>query len=116
MISFPMMRTGAPLEIAGQRPHDPDAHANVDTAGEYRLLGLTAALGVEDLQRHAVLLEDAGALADVGNRSIPQSALADRESERVLRKGRRARSHRCNHQYESEPPRKLGHGRFPSHS
>src|SRR5262245_10300657 len=60
-----------------------------------------------------MLLEDAGALADVGNRSIPQSTLADRKPERVLRKGCGACSHRCRHEYESKWPRKLSHGRSP---
>ena len=50
VISAPMMRTGAPLRIGAQRAHDADADADIDAAGNHRLLGLAGALGVEKLQ------------------------------------------------------------------
>src|SRR5262249_41156409 len=61
---------------------DPDIHA----AGDHRLLGLARALGVEDVERESVLLEDAAALAELRHRGVPQRALADRDLERLLRR------------------------------
>ena len=58
----------------------PDGDADVDAARDHRLLRLAAALRPQDLEHEAVLLEDAGALADLGDRRVPVAALARRRS------------------------------------
>ena len=59
--------------------------ADVDAAGEHDLDGLTAALGVEHVEREAMLLEDAGVLAEFRHALLPAAALPDRDLERILR-------------------------------
>ena len=77
------------LRIGAQNPHDACPDPDLDAAGDHGLLGLAGALGIEDFERQAVLLENTGALADIGYRRIPQSALADRNLQRVLPECRR---------------------------
>jgi len=84
VVSAPMMRTGAFLEKARAAPMMPP-HPDIDAAREHRLQRLGAALGVEQLQRQAMLLEDACALAELGYRGIPIAALANRELQHILR-------------------------------
>src|SRR6185436_19921753 len=59
--------------------------ADVDAAGEHDLDGLAAALGVEHVEREAMLLEDAGVLAELRHALLPAAALPDRDLERILR-------------------------------
>ena len=40
-------------------------YADDDTAGDNGLLGFAGTLGIDDLERESVLLEDPGALADL---------------------------------------------------
>ena len=61
----------------------------IDAAGNHGLLRLAGAVGVDDLELQAVLLEDAGALADFGDRSVPVAALADRQLDLVVAPKRR---------------------------
>jgi hypothetical protein len=60
--------------------------AELDAAGNHRLLGFAAALGVEDVQRDPVLLEDAAALAEFDHRGVPQAALPDCDPQRIVGK------------------------------
>ena len=48
-------------------------------------MGLAAALGVEHVKREAMLLEDAGVLAEFRHALLPAAALPDRDLERILR-------------------------------
>src|SRR5262249_1268859 len=90
----------------GEGRHDrggaePDAYS--DAAGNDRLLGLAAALRVEDVERDAALLEEAGALSELGRRRLPVAAGADRELDRMVGKGgawgqrKRERESECFH-------------------
>ena len=80
-----MMRTGAPLAKADMAPRVPTANPDIGAAGDHRLQGLARARGVEDLELDAVLLEDAGLVAEMGDRGVPIAALADGELELVGR-------------------------------
>ena len=100
------------FRIGAQNAHDPCPDPDLDTAGYDSLLGLAGTLGVEDFEREAVLLENAGALADIGNRRIPQSALADRNLQCVLpERGRACQRKRSD---TGKPKRGRDHGAFPS--
>ena len=82
------------LRIGAEHAEHAGGRAELDAAGDHRLLGLAAALGIEDVEHDAVLLEDAAALAELGDRGIPQPALADRDAQRVVgahRRGERKR-------------------------
>ena len=63
-----MMRTGAPFAKALIAPIVPSRNADIHTFRNHRLLRLTAALRVQEIERQPVLLEDAGALADFRDR------------------------------------------------
>ena len=73
------------LRVRRQHAHDARRDADVDAAGDHGLLRLAAALRPEDLEHEAVLLEDAGTLADFRDRRVPVAALPGRDLERVLR-------------------------------
>ena len=75
------------LGIGAQRPHHPDRDPDVGAAREHRLLGLAAALGIEQLQLEAVLTKYPAALPNLGDRGRPVAVLPDRELEPVLRTG-----------------------------
>src|SRR5262249_40885419 len=51
--------------------------------GDHRLLGLAAPVGVEDVEREVVLLEEAGLVADLGDECLADAAPADRDLELV---------------------------------
>jgi hypothetical protein len=51
------------IGIGAQRSQRAGAQADIDRSGDDDLEGLAAALGVEDLQRDPMLLENAAALA-----------------------------------------------------
>ena len=53
--------------------------------GDDDLDRLAAALGIEDIEREAVLLEDAGVLSKLGDEGLADAARADRKLELVLR-------------------------------
>ena len=80
-----MMRTGAPFEYADSTPMMPGATPMSTLPEMHRLLRLAAALRPEDLENEAVLLEDAGALADLRDRRVPVAALPGGDLQRVLR-------------------------------
>src|SRR5262249_8345401 len=82
---------GCAFGEGAEHAHDADADADVDAAGDHGLLRLAGALGIEQLEREAVLLEDAPAIPDLGDASVPQPALPDREPQRLLRPGLRCR-------------------------
>ena len=78
------MRTGAPLENARITPATPTPGADIGAAGNDRLHGLAGARGADILQHQAVLLEDAGILAERRGLVFPVVDLADRDLELVL--------------------------------
>ena len=55
---------------------------------------LGAALGVEQFERQAVLLEDALVLAELGDRLLPAAALADGDLQVVVGPGAAGEKHR----------------------
>ncbi len=73
------------LGIGAEHAHHAGGDAEIDAAGDHRLLGLARAVGVDDLELEAVLLEDAGELADLRDRGVPVAALADRQFHLVER-------------------------------
>ena len=85
-------RQDAHRRALGEGAHDAggaDAGADIGRAGDHRLDGFAGALRADILQHQAVLLEDAGVLAERRRLVFPVVDLADRELERVLG-GRRA--------------------------
>ena len=72
------------LGIGAEHAHCAGRGPQFDAAGDHRLLGLAAALGVQNIQHDAMLLEDAAALAEFRHRGIPQAALTDRDPQRVV--------------------------------
>src|SRR5262249_13989874 len=82
--------------------------ADVDAAGDDRLHRLAAAVGIENLEIEPVLLEDAGALADVGNAAVPVVGRTDRELERVVG-ARRAREDDGQGQSRDDPRQVMMH-------
>ena len=82
-----MIRTGAPLAIGADRRLDAAAAGDIHAAGNHGLMGLGAALGVEDIDRDAAALEDAGALAEFGDGGVPLSALRYRDLEQIVGPG-----------------------------
>src|SRR5205807_1178300 len=62
-----------------------------------RLLRLSAALGVEKIEREPVFLEYAAALTELGDRCRPVAPLSDRELQLILRVrgGRKHQAGRC---------------------
>src|SRR5207244_3274451 len=60
-------------------------------------------LGIEDVELEPVLLEDAGALAEIGGGAVPDAALAYGELELVGRlRGRAQRRQRRDHDHALE--------------
>src|SRR5262245_38792577 len=78
------MRTGAPFAKAPSTLTGAGSDAKVDAAGNHRLQGLTATIGVEDIEVEPVLLENARALADVGQAAVPVVGGADGELQHVV--------------------------------
>ena len=72
------------LEESAEQRVGAEPDADVDAVGDHRLQRLGAALGVEQFQRQAVLLEDALVLAEVGDGLLPAAALADGDLEVVV--------------------------------
>jgi hypothetical protein len=62
------------------------AHSHIDAAGYHALLGLAAALCVEELEHEPVLLEDAGLLTELRRRRLPGAALGNSNLYHVLRR------------------------------
>ena len=73
------------LRIGAEHRVRAGADADIDARRDDRLQGLAAALRVEHVEHEAVLLEDAGVLAKLGDALLPAAALPDRDLERVLR-------------------------------
>ena len=88
----PMMRMGAPFAVGAEAAEHPGAEADVDRAGDDDLQRLAAALGVEDVEIEAVLLEDAGLLAELGDGAFPAAADRRGDLERFGGKRRRERA------------------------
>src|SRR5260370_42118434 len=65
--------------------HDAHASSDINAAANDCLLGLARALRPQNLERKAMLLENARALPDLRYGSVPQATLANREPQRVLR-------------------------------
>src|SRR5262249_28546088 len=65
------------------RPEETRGDADLGAVGDHRLLGLPAAVGVEDVEREVVLLEEAGLVADLGDESLADAAAADRDLEPI---------------------------------
>ena len=61
---------------------EPDA--DVDAAGDHRLQRLGAAIGIAQLKCEPALAEHAGILAEFRRRSLPLSALAERDLDGIL--------------------------------
>jgi hypothetical protein len=59
------------------------------------MLSLARAIGIDEVQYQAVLLEDSGELTDLGHGGVPVAALADGELDRVVGKGRGGRECQC---------------------
>src|SRR5262249_34248250 len=57
--------------------------ADLRAVGDHRLLGLAAAIGIENVQREVVALEHAGLVADLGDEGFANAAAAHRDLERV---------------------------------
>jgi hypothetical protein len=65
---------GRALAVGAQAAEQSRAEPDVDRAGDDHLQRLAAALGVEDVEVEAMLLEDAGLLAELGDRTLPAAA------------------------------------------
>ena len=78
------------LGIGGHGALGADREAKIDRAGDDRLQRLARPRRVDDFEVDAVLLEDAGLLAEIRNRRVPVAALADGELEEIGGVGRRA--------------------------
>jgi len=87
-----MMRS--PLGESAEHSRCAGRDADVGAARNQCLLGLGGALGVGDIEREAMFFEDAAALAQLRDRSIPQAALADRKPEGIVRRCRVDRAER----------------------
>src|SRR5260221_261102 len=61
-----------------------DRKADVNSAADDRLQRLAAARGVDHLKLDAVLLEDAGLGAELGDGGVPIAALPDGELEEIV--------------------------------
>ncbi len=68
------------------------ADADIDAARDHDLDRLAASLRVEGFEHEAVLLEDAGVLAELRDALLPAAALADGDLERILGAGTRVKS------------------------
>jgi hypothetical protein len=77
------------LRIGAEHAHHAGCNADIDAAGNHRLLGFSATLGVEDVEIQTVLLEDPRSRSDLGNRGVPPAALSDCKLQLVLRTCRR---------------------------
>jgi hypothetical protein len=71
---------GIGAEHAEKSGGDADLHA----VGDHRLLGLAAALRVDDVEREPVLLEDAGVLTEIGDKGLADAARAHRDLEGIV--------------------------------
>src|SRR5258708_3163499 len=80
--------TGGPnrgaVGVGAGRTHDTDRAPDVAAAGDHRLLGLAAALRIEQLEFYPMPPEHATALADLGDGGRPVAVLPDRELEPIL--------------------------------
>ena len=79
-----MMRNGAPLANTPIAPEEARAGADLRAVRDHRLLGLAAAVGVEDVEHDIVLVEQAGLVADLGDEGLADAAPADRDLEPLL--------------------------------
>src|SRR5262249_39177369 len=75
-------------------------HADLGAVRDHRLLGLAAAVGIEDVEREVVLAKQAGIVADLGDKGLANAAAADRDLQPVLR--RRLMRHSEMHHSERE--------------
>jgi hypothetical protein len=58
---------------------DPDPHGDIHAAPDHGLLRFRAAFGIKDIEGKPVPLEDAAALAELRNASVPGAALRHRD-------------------------------------
>ena len=72
-------------------------------ARDHRLQRLARARGVEQFELDAVLLEDAGLVAEMRDRGVPVAALADGHLDHVVGAKREARSEQRGRGERREP-------------
>jgi hypothetical protein len=84
------------------RPQEAHAGADLGAVGDHRLLGLAAAVGIEDVEHDFVLVEQAGLVADLGDEGLADAAAANRDLEPLLGLADLPVGQRCN---GSEPSR-----------
>ena len=89
------------MPFRGERPHRrladdraqhaqrAGADADLDAAGDHRLLRLGAAVGVEDVERQALLAEEPGTVAPDRDAGVPEALLADGHFKRLRMRGGR---------------------------
>ena len=92
------MRTGAPLAKALMVPRKPIWPPIWAAPGDYHLDRLTAALGVENVELDAMLLEDAGILAELRHEGLSHPAAAHRKLEPVIGKADPRQQRQCGGQ------------------
>ena len=86
IISLPMMRIGAPLAKVPTAADTPAAVA-ISMLPPITAWIDSGRLDVEDFEIEPVLLEDAAALAELGDAGVPGAALRNRNLQRLLRPG-----------------------------
>ena len=87
-----MMRIGAPFGKGADGGRDAGGGRDIHAAADHRLDRFRTGLDVEDLEIEAVLLEDAAALAELGDAGIPSATLRNRHPQRLLRPGASGRA------------------------
>ncbi len=77
------------LGIASEHGRDADRHRDIDRSADDCAERLGAAADEQQVDVDAVLLEDAGAVADLGDGGVPCAALRHRHLQGILRPGGR---------------------------
>ena len=85
-----MMRIGAPLAKVPMAADTPEAAAMSMLPPIMAWIDSGPAVGVENIEIEAVLLENAGALAEFGDAGVPGALLRDGDLERVVGGGKAA--------------------------
>src|SRR4029079_1860648 len=77
------------LGEGAERAEKADRYADLGAVGDHHLDGFTAALGVQNIEREPMLLEEAGVLAELSDKGLAHPAGANRDLEMVLGARRR---------------------------